>query len=191
MNGYFANAAQILIVFGFGAVMAVLILRLLAEVSRVNFYNPISQFLYRATHLILNPVRRFAPSYRQVNLAPLILAYLVALFKLLLLFSLRGFIPHFTGLFLASLAELVDFILMLYMALIFAWALMSLFTVDSSNPIVPFIEQLTVPVVRPLQKVLPSFAGLDFSPAIAILIILLARVLLIQPLFELGLRLAQ
>ncbi len=191
MNSYFANAAQIVIVFLFGAVMAILILRLLAEVSRVNFYNPISQFLYRATHPILDPVRRFAPSYRQINLAPLLLAYLVALFKLLLLLSLRGFMPHFAGLLLASLAELVDFILMLYMALIFAWALMSLFTVDSSNPIVPFIEQLTVPAVRPLQKVLPSFAGLDFSPAVAILIILLARVLLVQPLFELGLRLAQ
>jgi YggT family protein len=42
------------------------------------------------------------------------------------------------------------------------------------------------PVLRPLRKILPAPGGLDLSPALAILIILLLRLLIVTPLFDLG-----
>ena len=190
MSGYLVSAAQILITFVFGAVMALFMLRLLAEMARVNFYNPICQFLFRATHVLVTPLRRFVPSVRRISLAPLLLAYVAAILKMLLLTLLTGVLPHVLGLLLMAVADLLDFILVLYMAIIFAAALMSMFAVEEQHPLVPFINQIATPALRPLRRMLPMLGGLDFSPAIAILIILLARLLLVQPLLDFAQRLA-
>ena len=40
--GYFANAGQIVIQFVFGALIALIVLRVLLQWVRANFYNPIS-----------------------------------------------------------------------------------------------------------------------------------------------------
>lgn len=190
MSSYLISAAQILITFVFGAVMALFVLRLLAEMARVNFYNPISQFLFRATHVLVTPLRRFVPSVRRISLAPLLLAYVAAALKMLLLTLLAGVLPHALGLLLMAVADLVDFILVLYMAIIFAAALMGMFAVEDQHPLVPFINQIATPVLRPLRRMIPMLGGLDFTPAIAILIILLARALLVQPLLDFAQRLA-
>ena len=39
--GYFANAGQIVIQFVFGALIALIVLRVLLQWVRANFYNPI------------------------------------------------------------------------------------------------------------------------------------------------------
>lgn len=189
--GYFANAAQILIAFAFGAVIGLFILRLLAEAARVDFYNPICQFLYRTTHPLLAPVRRFVPNVRRINLAPLLLAYLAELLKLGLLLALGGIRPGLVGLALMGIAELLDFVLVLYMAMIFAWSLMSFLAVDNHHPLVPFIGKLAAPALAPLRRVLPTPGGIDLSPALAILLILLTRALLVQPLFDFSMALAR
>lgn len=190
MSTYLANAGQILVTFAFGAAMALFVLRLLAEFARVNFYNPICQFLFRATHLLVTPLRRFVPGIRRVSLAPLLLAYLIALLKMLLLVLLVGALPRLPGLLLMALADLLDFVLVLYMVIVFADALMSMFAVEQQHPLVPFVGQIAAPLLRPLRRMLPTLGGLDFSPALAILIILLARALLVQPLSDFAQHLA-
>jgi YggT family protein len=181
---YFANAARILIEFAFGALLAWLLLRLLAEYWRADFRNPICQFLYRSTHPLLTPLARALPSWRGLNLAVLALAFAAEVVKLLLLCATLGFVPHPGGLLLLALAELLDFALMLYIVLIIGWALMSMLGADRAHPLVPLASQLTQPVLRPLQKRLPTPGGIDFSPAVAVLVLLLARALLLQPLFD-------
>ncbi|MGA7297732.1 MAG: YggT family protein [Rhodanobacteraceae bacterium] len=184
--GYLANAGLLLISFVFGAVLGLLFLRLLAELLRANFSNPICQFLFRATHPVVAPLHRVLPSVRRLNLAVLALALIAELVKLLLICALQGIAPNIGGLLLLAVAELIDFVMVLYMVLIIAWALLGMFAVGTSHPLVPLVEQLTRPVMRPLQKRVPTLGGIDFSPAIAILIILLARILLVQPLFDLA-----
>lgn len=186
---YLANAAQILIEFVFGAIIALLLLRFLAEALRADFHNPLCQFLYRTTNPVLSPLRRLIPSWRRINLAVLVLACLVEIIKLTLLCATLGVVPHLAGLLVLSIAELVDFVLIFYLVLIFAWALMSLFTIDARNPLVPLINQFVQPVVKPLQHRLPTFGGIDFSPAVAILVVLLVRALVLQPWLDFGQRL--
>lgn len=190
MSGYFISAGQLLITVLFGAGMALFLLRLMAELARVNFYNPICQMLFRGTHLLVAPLRRFLPSVRRVSLAPLLLAYVLALLKMLLLFALESVLPHVGGLLLLALADLLDFILLMYLAIIFAAALMSLFAVDGQHPLVPFLTQIAAPLLRPLQRKLPLLGGMDFSPAVVIVLIMLARLLLVQPLIDYATHLA-
>lgn len=189
--GYFANAAQILIQFVFGAIIGLFVLRMLAEAVRADFYNPICQFLYRTTNPLLTPLRRVVPTVNRINLAALLLAWLVEVLKLVLLFALAaGVLPGLFGLVVMALAELFDFLLVLYLALVFAWALMSFLSVDAGHPLIPLVGRLVEPVLRPLRRRLPALGGLDFSPAVAMLAIVLARVLLVEPLFDFGRRLA-
>ncbi len=189
--GYLANAGLLVISFVFGAILGLLFLRLLAEVFRANFSNPICQFLFRTTHPVVAPLHRFLPSVKRLNLAVLALALITELVKLLLICALQGIAPNVAGLLLLAVAELIDFLLVLYIVLIIAWALLGMFAVGATHPLVPLVDELTRPVMRPLQKRIPNLGGIDFSPAIAILLILLVRILLVQPLFDLATRMVQ
>ncbi len=189
--GYFANAGQILINFAFGAVIALLVLRVLLQWVHANFYNPVCQFLYKTTNPVLMPLRKVIPAWRNVDLAAIVLAWLLTALKLWLMYSLAGQELGVLGLFVMALADLTDFVLMLYFGLILGQVLLSFISVERSNPIVPLIYQLTEPVLRPIRKRLPAFGGLDFSPMVAWLVVMLARVLIVGPLLDFGMRLAQ
>ena len=189
--GYFANAGQILINFAFGAVIALLVLRVLLQWVHANFYNPVCQFLYKATNPVLMPLRKVIPAWRNVDVAAIVLAWLLTVLKLWLMYSLAGQDLGLLGLLVMALADLVDFVLMLYFGLILGQVLLSFISVERGNPIVPLIYQLTEPVLRPIRKRLPTLGGLDFSPMVAWLLIMLARVLIAAPLLDLGMRLAQ
>lgn len=189
--GYFANAAQILINFAFGAVIALFVLRVLLQCVHANFYNPVCQFLYKTTNPVLMPMRRVIPAWRAVDVAALVLAWLLSAIKLWLMYALVGQGLGIAGLLVMALADLIDFILMLYFGLILGRVLLSFITVERGNPIVPLIFQLTEPALKPIRKHLPTFGNLDFSPLIAWLILMLARVLIAAPLLDLGMRLAQ
>ncbi|SUC03660.1 putative transmembrane protein [Pasteurella canis] len=71
------NSLQILIftlidVYGF-----ILVLRAWFQFSRVDFYNPLSQGLVKITQPVLSPLRTFIPTFRNIDLAALILAFLL------------------------------------------------------------------------------------------------------------------
>jgi YggT family protein len=187
---YIANALQIVIEFGFGILIALIVLRVLLQLVRANFYNPICQFLYKATNPLLMPFRRIIPAWRRVDLAGIVLAWLVTVLKLILLAAVVGRFLGLGGLAIMAVADLAGFVLMLYLGLILARVLLSFVQIDRRHPLLPLIHQLTEPVLKPIRRRLPTVAGLDFSPLVAWLVILLARALVVQPLLDFGMRLA-
>lgn len=185
---YLINAVQLLLGFAFDIVIAVLLLRLLAEAWRAEFRNPLSQFLYRYTNPLLAPVRRVLPNWRRINLAALLLAYVAMGLKLLLGLLLAG-APHpLGGVLVLAAAELLDFALLLYVVLIFAWALASMLGADARHPLLRLLDAIVGPSLQPLRRRLPPLGGMDFSPVAAILLLMLARILIAQPLLDLGMR---
>ncbi|MEO5559149.1 MAG: YggT family protein [Dokdonella sp.] len=188
---YFANAGQILINFAFGALIALLVLRVLLQIVRANFYNPICQFLYKLTNPVLMPLRKVIPAWRNLDIGGILLAWLLTAIKLALLYALAGQGLGILGLVVMALADLIDFVLMLYLGVMLVYVLLSFISVARSNPIVPLVHQLIEPILRPVRRRLPTLGGLDFSPMLVWLVILLARVLIVGPILDFGLRLAQ
>lgn len=188
---YLANAGQILINFAFGALIALVVLRVLLQCVRANFYNPICQFLYKLTNPVLMPLRKVIPAWRNLDLAGIVLAWLLTAIKLALLYVLTGQSLGIAGLVVMALADLVNFVLMLYLGLILVRVLLSWISLERSNPVVPLIFQLTEPVLKPLRRVLPAIGGFDLSPIAAWLGVLLAQVLVVAPIMDFGMRLAQ
>ncbi len=183
------NALVMLLGLAFDAVIILFLLRVLAEACRADFNNPLSQFIYRTTNPVLAPIRRVVPNWRRINLAGLLLAWLAMLLKRLLLFGLIGMMPNWPGLLLLSLAELLDFILLFYVVLVFAWSLLSMFSVDRGQPVLRLAGSIVAPLLRPLDGKL-VFGQIDFAPMAAIIVLFLARILIAAPLLDLGAKLA-
>ncbi len=186
---YLLNALAMLIELAFDAVITLLLLRVLAEACRVDFNNPLSQFIYRTTNPVLAPIRRVLPNWRRINLAGLLLAWLTMLLKRLLLFGLLGVMPQLAGLLLLSLAELIDYVLLFYIVLIFGWSLLSMFSVDPRQPLLRMAGSMVAPLLRPLEGRL-VVGQIDFAPMAVMIVLLLGRLLIAAPLLDLGARLA-
>lgn len=186
---YLLNALAMLIELAFDAVITLLLLRVLAEACRVDFNNPLSQFIYRTTNPVLAPIRRVLPNLRRINLAGLLLAWLTMLLKRLLLFGLLGVMPQLAGLLLLSLAELIDYVLLFYIVLIFGWSLLSMFSVDPRQPLLRMAGSMVAPLLRPLEGKL-VVGQIDFAPMAVMIVLLLGRLLIAAPLLDLGARLA-
>lgn len=190
-----ANALALLIRFVFDALLLLFLLRVFAELWRADFRNPVSQAIYRYSNPVLAPLRRVIANWRRWNLAAIVLAWVLEILKLLALTAVAGFAPRVGGLLLAAFGSLLGFVLMMYVVLIFVWALASMFGggsgyAGSQHPAMAFITQITQPAVAPLTRRMPSLGGIDFSPTVAILILLLAHMLIADPITREGLLMA-
>jgi YggT family protein len=112
------------------------------------------------------------------------------LVKRVVLFALGGALPHLAGLLVLALADLLDFVLLFYLVLVFGWSLLSMFGADGYHPVLRLVEAIVDPLLRPLRGKL-VVGVLDFSPALVMIGLLLARILLAAPLFDWGSQLAR
>jgi YggT family protein len=69
----------------FNLLLMVVILRAWLQLARADFYNPFSQFVVKATNPAVLPLRKLIPSIGSIDTATIVLAYLVAVAKLIVL----------------------------------------------------------------------------------------------------------
>lgn len=189
---YFANAGMLLVEVLFGLAVGLFVLRALLQLVRANFYNPICQFIYKASNPPLVPVRKLLKPIGRFDLAAVVVAWVLECLKVLLLYAMMGLVPALAGLLVLGFAELVQFLLTLYFWLILIGIILSFVAAGGGqHPLVPLIAQLTEPVLRPFRRVIPPIAGLDFSPMVAMLALVLARLLIAAPLGDFGAWLAR
>ena len=91
------------------------------------------------------------------------------------------------GYFIRAVASLLDLVIVAYIWIIVARALLSWVSPDPYNPIVRFLYRVTEPVLRPVRERLGGFqVGLDFSPMIVILVLYFLKEFLVPVLFRLA-----
>jgi YggT family protein len=82
-----------------------------------------------------------------------------------------------------AVATVIDYVLVFYMFITIARAVLSWVSPDPYNPIVRFIHNLTEPVLYQIRKRVPiMFGGIDFSPIIVLLIIIFLRIFVVESL---------
>jgi len=83
--------------------------------------------------------------------------------------------------FFGALVSLVNLVIVAYIWIIIARAIISWVSPDPYNPIARFLYRVTEPVLRPVRDRLPtSQMGLDFSPMIVILVLYFLREFLVR-----------
>lgn len=88
-----------------------------------------------------------------------------------------------------ALAEVLDIVLLSYMIIVIARAVISWVNPDPYNPIVVFLFRATEPVLRPVRRLpfLRGMTSIDLSPFIIVLIIIFLQLFLVQTMRHLAL----
>jgi YggT family protein len=88
---------------------------------------------------------------------------------------------------LMAIAQVLDYVLWAYMWFLIGRVIMFWVNADYNNSIVRFLYAATEPVLEPVRRRLPVFAGgFDISPIIVWLAILFLQRFLVQSLYELA-----
>jgi YggT family protein len=183
------NALAYLIDVVFGLFTYTLLLRLVMQMLRAPFRNPLGQAVMALTDWIVKPLRKILPGFRGVDWATVIAAFVFQFAWLLALqFAFgRAFVlfgPGIAFLLLATVIALVKALLWLVIIVVFAQAILSWVAPD--GPLAGVLNALTFPVLRPVRRVVPPIGGtLDLSPLIVIVIAQLLLITLV-PLLESG-----
>ncbi|PKG57065.1 hypothetical protein CXF83_17490 [Shewanella sp. Choline-02u-19] len=173
------NAFSFLVSTVFDLYLMVVILRLWLQFARADFYNPFSQFIVKATHPIVGPLRRVIPSFGNFDSASFVLAITVVILKFVLLTLMAGAALDVPNILLISLVSVfkeagVLLFWMLILRAILSWVS------QGQNPIEMVMSQLTEPLLAPIRRMLPQMGGLDLSLLVVMIVLNFLNILLAQ-----------
>lgn len=184
---YVSNAGVFLVQTLFGLYLLVVMLRLLLQIVRADFYNPLSQFLVKVTNPPLKPLRRFIPGVAGIDMASVVLLLVLKIIEILLLAALPRYpAPEMAGLPILAIAELIALMVNVFLFAIIIQAIISWINPGNYNPVSSLLHQLTDPLLNPFRKIIPPVSGMDLSPLVAIIGIYLLKLLFVQPLLDWG-----
>lgn len=162
------NSTVFLINTVFELYLMVVILRLWLQIARADFYNPMSQFIVKATHPIVGPLRRFIPSFGRFDTATLVLALAVAALKITTLGLLFGGSLNPLSILIIASIDVVKQTLSLMFWVLLIRAILS-WVSQGASPMEYVLHQLTEPFLAPIRRILPPLGGLDLSVLVAII----------------------
>ena len=143
--------------------------RLLLQIVRADYRNPISQAIVRLTNPLILPLRRVLPPAGKLDTASIVAVLLIAFAEVGILYALRaGGPPALTWLRLAALGVITKS-LWVYFYAILLYALISLISPGQYSPVSALLDSLCEPVLRPFRRLIPAVAGLDLSPLWALI----------------------
>ena len=151
--------------------LCLVVLRTMLQASGADFYNPISQFVVKATQPPLGILRRAIPGGRRFDPALLVLAMAVQAIVLGGLLVLAGYIPSVVQLITWSAVGLIGLVVNTYLIAMVVMIVVSWVAPGSHHPAVRLVYQITEPVMAPVRSLLPAMGGLDFSPIVVFIVI--------------------
>jgi YggT family protein len=179
----FSNAGVFLISTLFGLYILAFMLRLILQIVRADFYNPVSRFIVKITNPPLKPLRRFIPGFAGIDMASVIIMLALQMLEFFIITLLRNFpAPDILGLTLYAFIQLVTLGFYVFLFSIFILAILSWINPGQYNPINNLLSQITAPVLRPVRRLLPPMSGMDLSPMLAMVGLWLIKLLLLDPL---------
>lgn len=151
-----------------------LLLRFILQWARAPARNQLSLFLAALTDFIVRPARRVIPGLWGLDIATLVLAWLVAVAELLIIVMIKGAdLSSVTGLAVAALLGLAALNLVrlaVYVVMIAVIVQAVLSWVQPYNALTPLLVTVTRPFLRPFQKRVPPIANVDLAPFFVLII---------------------
>lgn len=148
-----------------------LLIRLLLQWVRADFYNPVSQFIVKITNPPVIPLRKIIPGFGGIDIATLLLAFLVLAIKTMLVYQTIE--PLAVGIIAIGQTLILAISIFLYSIII--QAILSWVNPDPYNPIVALLNSLTFPVLKHFKRLVPPISGMDISPIFAIITLMFVQ----------------
>ncbi len=174
MGGAPSMALQFLLEAVVGFFSVLFLLRFFMQAGRVSFANQLGGFVMQLTDWAVKPLRRMIPGVGGYDWSSLVVAYLLQLLLLVLLVGMAGGLaamPPGVWLFLLgkALLELVRQVVYLFTFALIIAAVLS--WVNPYSPLAGPVNQLTRPILAPIQRILPPISGIDLAPLLAIVLL--------------------
>jgi YggT family protein len=163
----------------FALVVGAFLLRLLCQIVRTDFRNPLVQAIVRLTNPLVMPLRRVLPPIGRVDSASVVAVLLAQMLRTTLVLLLAGDgLPSVLPLLLLSVVELLDTTLLVFLGAIFLYVILSWVSPDGYTPAGRLLADLVEPLLRPFRRLVPPLGGLDLSPLAVILLLSVLRMVL-------------
>ncbi|EJK99076.1 MULTISPECIES: YggT family protein [Pseudomonas] len=176
------NTAAVYVLQTLGSLyLLIVLLRFVLQLVRANFYNPLCQFIVKATQPLLKPLRRIIPSLFGLDMSSLVLAILVqlALMALTLLLT-YGTTGNPLQLLIWSIIGVTALFLKIFFFALIISVILSWVAQGSHNPGAELVNQICEPALAPFRRIVPNLGGLDISPILAFMVLKLIDMLVIN-----------
>ena len=162
------------------------LLRFFMQLCKASFKNPLGKMVISLTDFAVKPIRKLVSSFGKMDLSTLLLAFLTQLLLQICFLKLRGLPfsleghsawPSLIGLGLIGVlhTSLDLFFYVLLLQVILSW-------VNPYTPITDVLNSLTKPILVPIQRLLPTAGGIDFSPMVALILIQMLNISVVKTL---------
>ncbi|MGR9012527.1 MAG: YggT family protein [Gammaproteobacteria bacterium] len=185
-SSYMTDPAIFVIDSLFSLYILAVLLRFLLQWCGADFYNPISQFLVKATHPPLKLLRRFVPSIGKIDTSSLVLVLSLQMLADFSILLLKGIAISIGALTILSLTQLVSLLINIFIYAVFARAILSWINPGSFNATSSILHSLTEPLLDLCRKFIPDLGGIDLSPLAALMLLQLAKMVVLPPLHQLA-----
>jgi YggT family protein len=165
----FAQIANFLIDTLVSLFVFLLLARFHFQWLRVPFRNALGEFLLATTSWLVAPARRVVPGLVGLDLATLLLAWLLQALGLWLQARIMGAEPGVLALIAVAGVDLVRYSLYILIFAVFLQVAMSWINPDA--PLAPLFDLVTRPFLRPLRRYVPPVGRVDLSPLVLLIIL--------------------
>ena len=145
------------------------LLRLVLQITRADFHNPLSQFIVRVTSPIVSPLRRFVPAVRGLDTATLLVFLTLEAVATWLLAWNAGITLSAVPMILLVLLRSIYTVVRMYVFAILIYAILSFLNPGTYNPLSSVLANISEPLLRPFRRIIPTIGGLDLSPLFVII----------------------
>ena len=150
-------------------IVFLLLARFLFQWLRVPFRNPAGEFLLATTSWIVVPARRVVPGMAGLDLATLLLCWLLQFLGLWLQAAIAGAQPTLLAMAAVALLDIVRYGIYILVFAVIVQAVLS--WVNPYTPVGPAFDTLTRPFLRPLRRFIPPIANVDLTPLVLLVIL--------------------
>lgn len=147
------------------------LLRFIMQWIRADFFNPLAQFVVRATNPLVVPARRLIPATANFDLPTLVV---LVVLQGVVIWALTAIVA--VPIDIVSLVQLVVFRLVYMTLTLYTWTILiyvilSWISPGGYHPLAMILGDLNEPVLRPFRRLIPPIAGFDLSPLLALILI--------------------
>jgi YggT family protein len=140
------------------------VLRLLFQLARANFRDPMADAIVRVTNWLILPLRRVLPPIGKIDTATIVAVIAVASVRTFAALSPAGAAVGDVSLFLRiTIVNLADLVLRIYLFALLLYWLTSYVSPDGRAPGVRLLSQLCEPILKPVRRIIPPIGQIDFS----------------------------
>jgi YggT family protein len=140
------------------------VLRLLFQLVRADFADPMADAIVRVTNWLILPLRKLLPPVGKVDTATVVAVLLVEAVRTLILIAMAGEAVGDGLLFLRTLVvDLVGMVLRIYLFALLLYWLTSFVSPGGYAPGVRLLAQVCEPILKPVRRMIPKIGQIDFS----------------------------